>query len=356
MNRLAVYFSKMSRFSLTVFCSAIVAALGALDYFTGDELGFFIFYMLPIVLAAWFGGMALALILSLASAAAWFFVDHFTDPLLASDIFTVWNALINLAVFIIISVIIAKIRLYQQRNKEVLEFIVHDLRSPLATISMGLEELKKMGCGGSDDRQQTVMRACRISAARMLTLVNAMLDLSKLGSGKFEIDIREVRIADLLDNVIEETSVFAEKKRVNVEKSVGAKVETIRTDRSLLARILVNLASNAIKACPPDSLVSISVVPGAKGLTKFTVLDRGPGIPKKMLNAVFDRFTQLSSGDPGAMIGSGLGLSFCKLAVEELGGRICINSKVGEWTAVSFVLPIKPHRYKYDTSECGMRP
>ncbi len=340
MNSFTTYFSGLSRAALLILALAMVLAVGITDYLTGYYLGFFLFYLIPISFAAWFGGVLPAVVISLASAASWFMADWISNPNEVSHVFTIWNTAIRLAAFLIISFALWRIRVYQQKNRALVEFIVHDLRTPLATISMGLGQLKEGGCEEIGDREKNILRACRISAARMFTLVNAILDISKMESKHLKPAISEGRIGDILQSVAEETSIFAEKEQVILDRRVDVASDLIHADTGLLVRILVNLISNAIKVSPAGSSVYIAVSDESKDRVRFSVTDRGCGIPKKMVGRIFDKFTQIGTAKSDMIPGSGLGLTFCKLAVEALGGRIHIESKEGEGTTVSFALPV----------------
>jgi signal transduction histidine kinase len=109
-------------------------------------------------------------------------------------------------------------------------------------------------------------------------------------------------------------------------------------DRWVLIRILVNLLSNALKYTPSGGTITLTVAMD-DGWVHFSVKDQGPGIPKEYLERIFDRFVQVEARKAGAAVGTGLGLTFCKLAVEAHGGRIWLESEVGNGTTVHFVMP-----------------
>ena len=114
---------------------------------------------------------------------------------------------------------------------------------------------------------------------------------------------------------------------------------TVKTDKDLLRRILVNLLSNAIKFSPKQSIVSVQVTQAHCASLTFKIVDQGPGIPPNLKKHLFNEFLQASNNKVRGVVGSGLGLSFCKLAVEAMGGRIWIESSEGKGTTVAFTLP-----------------
>ena len=343
MNSMDSFLNRQSKVSLMIMGLVMVAIIGYVDHITGPYYDFFLLYLIPVTLVGWYCGGWLGFIMSFASAMAWFIADDIRDYHHVVWHVVLWNTFIRVAVFGVISYTLWQIRLYHEKTRELTEFIVHDLRSPLAAVTLGLSELGEKGCSTPGTCQTNMLKACRLSAARMTTLVNAILDTSKLESKKLIPLPSEVALAELIDGVLEETSVFAERQSVKLEKQLGCSKDSLYTDHAILVRILVNLISNAVKVSPAGTCVSITAIDEGADRIRFSVIDRGRGIPKAMLGKVFDKFTQLKVSESGLMRGSGLGLTFSKLAVESLGGRIEINSEVGKGTAVSFVLPIRSH-------------
>ncbi|MBU4305679.1 MAG: HAMP domain-containing histidine kinase [Candidatus Omnitrophica bacterium] len=221
-----------------------------------------------------------------------------------------------------------------------MEFIVHDLRNPIAVISIILDHLLLIDSRGLTERQKEDVNACKAATKRMATLINSILDLSRLENKKMSLEIKEVNVEKLLESALDEVSVFAKSRQIKLEKRVETQRETFYTDYRVMVRVLVNLLSNAIKVSLEGSEVSVIVNTDTDTAVKFSVIDQGPGIPKNMTDKIFDKFVQLKNRNLGvAGEGSGLGLTFCKLAVEELDGRIWIDSEEGKGTAVRFTLP-----------------
>lgn len=341
MNHLEIFPNRPPKLLLTILAFAMVCIIGYVDHITGPYYDFFLLYLIPVTMVGWYCGGGLGFLLAIASAVAWFIADDIRDPEHVIWHVVAWNALIRVSIFGIVSEALWQIRLYQERTKELTEFIVHDLRSPLSAITIGLDQLGREGCSTPGTCQTKMLRACRLSAARMTALVNAILDTSKLESKKFEFRTDEVVLEEVLETVLEETSIFAQRQDVKLEKSFTCSKCIIQTDRAVLVRILVNLISNAIKVSRQGASVSVNFEDEAKDRIKCSVIDQGPGIPSDLIGKVFGKFTQLKVSESGIMPGSGLGLTFSKLAVEALGGRIWIESEVGKGTTISFVLPIR---------------
>lgn len=172
-------------------------------------------------------------------------------------------------------------------------------------------------------------------------MIDSILKTSQLEEGKIELKTSNITIKELIDNIIKEISVFAKRCKVDLLAKDDTGIEIIHSDYSLLSRILVNLLSNAIKVSKPETQVVLSVFKYTENMIGFCVSDQGPGIPKSLAKNMFNKYAQLSAKEDGIMIGSGIGLYFCKLAVKKLGGRIWMESEVGRGTKAIFILPVK---------------
>jgi two-component system sensor histidine kinase VicK len=238
--------------------------------------------------------------------------------------------------FILFAFFLYKIRQLQEAHNDLINFIVHDLRTPLATISSGLSNLEDLTV--LDDVQKVTINICKVATQRGLTLINSILDLSRLESKRMKLDIKNIDMNDVLDSSLNMVSIFAKNRKVLLKKEIGACADGFFTDDLLLQRILVNLLTNAIKASKEGNVISVYATQVDKKMM-LSVTDEGRGIPADTSSRVFTKFVQFHERDEGDMAGSGLGLSFCKLAVEELGGKIKIESQENKGTKVTLILP-----------------
>jgi signal transduction histidine kinase len=220
-----------------------------------------------------------------------------------------------------------------------IEFLVHDLRSPLTNIISGLETLLVSTEDNLTPEDRELIEMALIGAHRLLTMVNSILDLRKLEEGKFPLYLKEFEPREAVGEAIRQVQLWARQSNINLQVDFELNVpEKMIADRWVLIRILVNLLSNALKYTPSGGTIKVRVFMD-DGWVHFSVADQGPGIPKEYLDRIFDRFVQVEARKAGAAVGTGLGLTFCKLAVEAHGGRIWIESEVGKGTTVHFVLP-----------------
>jgi len=161
----------------------------------------------------------------------------------------------------------------------------------------------------------------------------------RLESGLMPLQISEVNVKELVDLSLEQVALQAEQNQLTLATELNTDIERICADRELTVRVLVNLLGNAIKFSPASSVITVSVASTEANMLAFSVADQGPGIPKQWVRKAFDKFAQIEARQAGAAVGSGLGLTFCQLAVEAQGGRISLKSDSGQGTTVTFTLP-----------------
>jgi signal transduction histidine kinase len=337
MTRLASYLNRQSKLFLIMLGLALVILIGMVDYATGPELASSIFYLIPVSLAAWFAGRRAGVLISFASAISWFVADAMAAPAYSHIAIPFWNAVVNFGFFLVITYVLSALRFSRDRQEELMEFVVHDLRSPLSNIMIGLETLS----GEPLDATQTnLVRMCLMSSSGMLTLINSLLDLARLESGQMPLQVSQVNVKELIESSFAQVALAAQRRHVTLAPQSETQAETVYADRAMTVRVLVNLLGNAIKFSPSESTVSVRVTSCGDNTLAFSVTDHGPGIPKEWTDKVFDKFAQIEARKVGGAVGSGLGLTFCRRAVEAQGGRIWLESDRGKGTTATFTLPV----------------
>jgi signal transduction histidine kinase len=237
---------------------------------------------------------------------------------------------------------LSALRISQNRQEELGQFIVHDLRSPLFGVMTGLETLQEIGSKRMDSDQTEVLELCMRLCDQMVTLITSLLDLSRLEKGLMPLKLSQVNVKELIASSLEQVRLWAGQKHVALKSHLENKVSTVYADVEVTIRVIVNLLSNAIKFSQPESVISIHVGPTNGNMAVFSIIDQGPGIPGQWADKLFNKYSQLEARTVGGVPGSGLGLAFCGLAVEALGGRIWVKSEIGKGTSVSFTLPMIP--------------
>jgi signal transduction histidine kinase len=212
--------------------------------------------------------------------------------------------------------------------------IVHDLGNPLSVIQMNAEMMAMLGEG--DNEQLThITRA----AASMGTMIESMLDLSKLESGSMPVRPERVDLAPFLDRFEAEYQPFADDRGLRLE--FDGQATHVFADPLLLQRMLANLLGNALKYARPATYIRVSTEQ-RDSVIRMKVADDGPGIPDIDRERVFDRFYQVEAKEAGVRAGIGLGLSFCRLAAEAQQGTIHVESTEGGGTTFILDMPASP--------------
>ena len=159
--------------------------------------------------------------------------------------------------------------------------------------------------------------------------------MSQVEAGKIQLEIKKVSPYGIADDATQAVTNAAKEKNITVQKNFGKNVPDITTDAEKTSWVLNNFLTNAIKFSPAGSLITVNIEAKADKV-QFSVTDSGPGIPKEYLPRIFERFFKV----PGSkMTGTGLGLAISKEIIEALGGKIWVQSKIGEGSVFGFSLP-----------------
>ncbi|NWG17747.1 MAG: GAF domain-containing protein [Chloroflexi bacterium] len=234
-----------------------------------------------------------------------------------------------------------------QVREDLSRMIVHDLRSPLTAVTTGLKLLREVIPANNTYRSiiesttETSQRAIR----KLLSRVDSLLDISRMESGQLTLEAEPTELATLVDSVCVELSPLAHELEVALNSEVGTDVPLINVDRDKIERVLQNLVDNALKYSPAQTAITIRAhQPGSAdtppGFVRVDVADQGPGVPDEYKSRLFDRFVQIK-GRHGARRGIGLGLTFCKMAVEAHGGRIWVENNPGGGSLFAFTVPVE---------------
>ena len=215
--------------------------------------------------------------------------------------------------------------------------IVHDLRSPLAGIRAYLDLLKMDGSDKIDPEMTQSIDEARKVAMEMTEMVSELLDVSRLEAGKLPLDVSMVDLGVLASETVRSMGA-ATMARVAVRAESPREQVRVQCDAAIIRRVIANLVGNAVKFAPGDSSVTVAVS-GDGEIGRVAVADRGAGISLEFHELIFEKFGQAEVARQGAKHSSGLGLTFCKLAVEAHGGRIGVDSTPGRGSTFWFELP-----------------
>jgi len=212
--------------------------------------------------------------------------------------------------------------------------IVHDLRTPLTSVIVGVEMAEKYG--PLNAQQQEMIRIAVDGGNTLLAMINDLLDVEKMESGSSNLVYEDLSAEALITSAIAQVATLAIDSETTLVTDIGAGLTVFQGDENKLSRTLVNLIANAIKFTRRGT-VTINASQD-KDSVRFAIRDNGAGIPMEAFERIFEKFGQL---DPSSRVGTGLGLAFCKLAVEAHGGRISVESTPGAGSTFSFTIPTK---------------
>ena len=233
-----------------------------------------------------------------------------------------------------------KLQELERLKDDLMRMVVHDLKSPLAGVMGSLEMVTDGDFGPLTPPQRRLLADAHDRAADVLLMIDNLLELARLEESRVQLQPRDVDVSLLLQEVAADWAVRAGQQGARVTAAAAGTLAA-RADEGLLRRVLANLVGNALKHGGDG--VTVRLLAGAgegPGEVRFTVADDGPGIAPEHHEAIFRKWQSLgtAAGPEGS---SGLGLTFCKLAVEAHGGRIWVHSRPGEGAAFHFVVPAR---------------
>ena len=227
----------------------------------------------------------------------------------------------------------------EQMRRNLLAWIGHDLRTPLASIQALVEALTD-GYITDPNETQRYLRTIQLDAAALSVLIDELFEMAEIEAGGLQLDRQPISLSDLISDTLESFAVQAEELGIGLSGSADPRVDPVMLDAGLIGRVLTNLIGNALRHTPPGGSVAVSAQ-GVMGGVRVNVFDSGPGIPDESLSKVFEQFYRVEQSRSRARGGgSGLGLTIAKAVVEAHKGVIGVENRAEGGARVYFVLPI----------------
>jgi signal transduction histidine kinase len=238
-----------------------------------------------------------------------------------------------------------ELRAANERLKEIdklkddfISTVTHELRTPLTSIRAFSEILLTEPEVELAERRKFLDIITR-ETERLTRLINQVLDLAKIESGRAEWHVARVDLRELVTETLAGMSQVFKERNIRVEARLPEYVPAVQADLDRVIQVLLNLLSNAVKFCPPRGGRIEVRLSGEVGMVRVDVRDNGPGISTEDQRVIFDKFRQARHTMTGKPPGTGLGLHISRQIVEHLGGRMWVESRLGEGACLSFTLP-----------------
>lgn len=227
----------------------------------------------------------------------------------------------------------------ERMKSEFVSTVSHELRTPLTSIRGSLGLLTGGVAGDLSDQARKLIEIACNNSDRLVRLINDILDMEKIESGKMQFGLRPIDLAPLVRDAVAANEGFAREHKVSIVEQNELDRARVLADPDRLTQVITNLVSNAAKFSPDGGAIQLRVQAHAKGV-RISVIDQGPGIPKEFQGRIFAKFSQADSSDTRQKGGTGLGLSISKAIVEKLNGEISFTTKAGEGTEFHVDLPL----------------
>jgi two-component system phosphate regulon sensor histidine kinase PhoR len=233
---------------------------------------------------------------------------------------------------------VTELRRLERVRQDFVANVSHEFKTPLTAIQ-GFAETLLAGALDDPENNRRFLEIIRNHAIRLARLTNDLLKLARIEAGKMELEFSSVGLLELIEGCTETTLLKANRKEITLEISVPPQLPAVRGDATLLRDVLQNLLDNAIQYTPAGGHISVAATAGSREAV-VTVADTGIGIPLADSERIFERFYRVDAARSREAGGTGLGLSIAKHIVEAHGGKLWVESTVGQGSKFSFSLPL----------------
>ncbi|CAN5283311.1 hybrid sensor histidine kinase/response regulator [soil metagenome] len=234
-----------------------------------------------------------------------------------------------------------KLRELEKVRADLMKMVVHDLKTPLASVVAAIEMVGDGDAGPVTELQRGLLTDAQAKTNDLLTLIEDLLEVARVEETDLELELGTLVPKDFLEALVDDWTLRLRQEKTIVDVSVAADAPVIQADVQILRRVFGNLVQNALTHSTRPVHLELRAKKGEEGVL-FSVGDDGPGIPEEYHEVIFHKFRQVRSANLPRVRSSGLGLAFCKLAVEAHGGRVWVRSREGEGSVFYVALPLEP--------------
>jgi signal transduction histidine kinase len=232
----------------------------------------------------------------------------------------------------------AELQKVSAEKSQILGMVAHDLRNPLSGILNATEYVLDDAASSLGENDVKLLQAIESTSRFLLRLIDDIVQISTIESGKLHLDRKPTDILSLIEQVLSLNRPMAERKQINIDLIAHSGLPAISVDSTKMYRVIDNLLTNAIKFSSPGDIVKVRLHTLGESIN-ISVQDQGPGIPAHELKTVFKVFRQGRSANVAKVAGAGLGLAIAKRIVEAHGGKLLLESEVGKGSTLTVVLP-----------------
>ena len=353
MSRPAALIARLTDTAPKTFAAASVmlGAIVAVDYFTGYEISFSSFYLLPILLVTWRTGLKYGLATALVSAVLWLLADYWIiEHAYSHPFIPYWNALVRLIFFALSAVLLDKIQTLVQKTRaearlksEMVHAVSHEFNNALTGMFTALFLLRETEPAGAGETRARLYRTIAAIQQNLKLYVKNILNEARMEDGKFRLEKRTVALRDLAMEASDPMEELLKQKNIKLNKDLPPVPVLVDADRDALALVISNLLGNAVKYTPQDGTITIRLTPFGAPANRilFAVDDTGPGISLEDIKKITAGFYRTSEGRAAAE-GFGLGLKISNELLALHGSRLQIASEKGKGSSFFFELPALP--------------
>lgn len=232
----------------------------------------------------------------------------------------------------------SKLKMVDKMKSDFFSSMSHELRTPLTSIKEGVHLLQDGVAGTTTEKQNRLLAILSEESNRLISLVNSLLDLSKMEAGMMKYDFEPRRLPPLIQRAVTEMSPLIEGKGIILKTEIDEELPVVRLDQERILQVLRNLIGNAVKFTPKGGQVGISARCTNRSV-EVSVSDTGPGISTENLQTIFEKFHQATFKNSENIKGTGLGLAIVKHIISAHGGTVWAESEPGHGSSFIFLLP-----------------